>query len=58
MENNQKIVRFDQWCPRCKYRKYAEAEPPCHECLNEPVNLNSCKPTNFVPRVGAKVKVR
>ena len=28
-----KIVRFDIYCPECKYEKQDEYTPPCDECL-------------------------
>lgn len=63
MENEQKIVDFDLWCNRCKHRKLDGGQDPCNECLNNPVNINSHKPINFVPRfayelVGGKMRPR
>lgn len=63
MENNEKIVYYRVWCPRCKHRTLSEAQEPCHECMNNPVNINSHKPVNFVPRFyterpGGKMKER
>lgn len=49
MENQYKIVEFDLYCNRCKYKdiKDEEGEEPCNTCLAEPVNLNSSKPIKF-----------
>lgn len=30
-----------------KYEKLEENEPPCDECLEHPMNLNSHKPVNY-----------
>lgn len=45
----EKIVRFDKWCDSCQYYK---ADPdkddnPCNECLTDPVNEDSQKPTRW-----------
>lgn len=47
MENKTKEVRFDIWCNKCKYSDLKEDEDPCNECLSEPYNINSHKPTCF-----------
>ena len=49
MIGDDKIVDFEQWCPECLYFGYDEADEPCHECLGEPVNADSHKPTKFRP---------
>lgn len=41
-----KIVNFE-YCNTCEYKDTPEDENPCHECLNEPVNLYSEKPVNY-----------
>ena len=41
------FVEFDQFCKDCKYYNKAETEEPCYECLTNPVNINSRKPTMF-----------
>ncbi len=45
--NGEKIVRFDKYCKTCKYRELDEAEDPCHECLQTPVNTFSMKPIHY-----------
>lgn len=35
------------YCKSCKHEKLEENEPPCDECLEHPVNLNSHKPINY-----------
>jgi len=44
MNNKEKLVAFDIWCPKCKYKNKREEEEPCDECLAYPVNENSTKP--------------
>lgn len=61
MENAEKIVDYGRWCRYCRHWKLPEDKDPCHECLNEPVNIDSHKPVNFVPRfiserAGGKMK--
>lgn len=34
MENNMKLVFFDEYCEKCKYRELEEEEYPCFECLS------------------------
>lgn len=45
-ENDMKEVDFT-YCLKCKHWTKQEAEEPCHECLNNPVNANSHKPVRF-----------
>lgn len=45
--NEQKIVIFDKYCPKCKYYNKSESEDPCWECLDDPVNAWSHKPVRF-----------
>ncbi|MBP5598426.1 MAG: hypothetical protein J6Y02_23870 [Pseudobutyrivibrio sp.] len=42
-----KIVKFDEWCHKCKHWKEYEGDDPCNECLNDSVNVDSHKPTKF-----------
>ena len=42
-----RIVDFEQYCPKCKYRDTDEVMDPCNECLADPVNDDSRKPTRF-----------
>ncbi len=44
MEDRELFVEFDKYCKTCRYKKLDENEPPCDECLEHPVNLNSHKP--------------
>ena len=48
MDNQEyKEVHFHEYCKKCKYEKKSEAEDPCFECLDEPINLHSHKPVNY-----------
>lgn len=46
-EQQYKLVKFEKYCKKCKHFKKKEVEEPCNECLEEPVNLFSHKPTKF-----------
>lgn len=50
MEYKSKEVRYDLYCPKCKYKNVAENQEPCWECLTEFVNENSQKPLMFEER--------
>lgn len=51
MENNEELfVEFDRYCKTCQYEKLEEAEAPCSECLEYPVNANSHKPVCYKER--------
>lgn len=54
--NNLKEVYFDQYCKTCVHKDCAEAEDPCHECLNNCVNTNSHKPVRYVKKGDIYVK--
>lgn len=45
--DNDLLVYFGRYCKSCKHEKLEENEPPCDECLEHPVNLNSHKPINY-----------
>lgn len=42
-----KIVDYDIWCEKCKHKDLKETEDPCDRCLQEPVNDDSRKPTEW-----------
>lgn len=46
MEFVDKEVYFDKYCKTCIHRDLPESENPCHECLQNPSNVNSHKPVN------------
>lgn len=41
------IVKFDQYCPTCKFEKKDGCEEPCNTCLENFVNEDSRKPTEW-----------
>lgn len=47
MEETYKEVYYSQYCKNCKHEKLKEYDDPCHDCLNEPVNVYSHKPVYF-----------
>ena len=47
MEPQYKEVYFNQYCKICTHKDTPESEDPCHECLNNPVNLYSHRPTEW-----------
>ena len=50
MDLTDKEVRFDIYCPKCKYWEVDEIEDPCDICLEYPSNQNSRKPVYFEDR--------
>ena len=44
MEQIDKIVHFDEYCPTCKYETTPEKDNPCNECLDNPTNTNTRQP--------------
>ena len=47
MIDQTKIVNYGSYCNRCKHNALPGTEEPCTDCLSEPVNVNSHKPTKF-----------
>lgn len=47
MDDIYKEVYFGEYCKKCKHFDKMEEEEPCHQCLEEPVNLDSHKPVRF-----------
>ena len=45
--NTERIVEFGDWCNKCVYTNYDEMMNPCFECLDDPVNMYTRKPTHF-----------
>lgn len=45
--NDQKIVYFGEYCPKCEHYSKGENEDPCWECLDTPTNTWSHKPIKF-----------
>lgn len=49
-----KEVYFDFYCPKCEYDKLSESEDPCWNCLENPYNDSSHKPTYFKEKENRK----
>lgn len=47
MELQEKEVRFDIWCHKCKHYDLNATDDPCNHCLANPSNSNSTKPVDF-----------
>lgn len=47
MEIIDKIVDFT-YCKTCEFRDNENYLDPCHDCLNEPTNVNSVRPINYM----------
>ena len=47
MEETYKEVYFGEYCKTCTHKELPEDQEPCHDCLNEPVNVYSHKPVNY-----------
>lgn len=53
--NEEKEVYFDQYCKSCKYHGLEESKDPCNDCLAEPSNTNSHKPSPHMPGLEEQV---
>ena len=47
MDEDYKEVRFDLYCKSCKHKDLKDHDDPCEECLDNPLNLHSRKPTKY-----------
>lgn len=47
MFQRAKLVRFDEWCKKCKHAEKKESEDPCWDCLCNTVNYATRKPTKW-----------
>ena len=49
MAGDYREVRFDKFCPTCKFKDVPENDPEgeCWDCLEEPVNTDSEKPVKY-----------
>ena len=52
MEEGYLEVYFDQYCKTCVHKDKSGVEEPCNECLENPTNLYSHKPVNWVKKEG------
>lgn len=62
MNNVEKEVRFDMYCPSCKHADTDGNEEPCFECLGNTVNIESHKPVLYdgpdIPEAGVPLDFR
>lgn len=56
MNEGYKEVRFDLYCESCKYKELKDTEDPCHDCLDEPINLHSHKPVKYEEKLNKNSK--
>jgi hypothetical protein len=47
MDESYKEVHFHEYCKTCKHKDLSEAEDPCFDCLDNPVNVHSHKPVHY-----------
>ena len=45
--SDEKEVRYDIYCKKCKHKDNPENTDPCWDCLTNPVNWHSKKPVYF-----------
>jgi len=50
MEKNEREVRFDIYCPLCKYAENAENYEPCCNCLEVFWRDGTAKPEQYVAK--------
>lgn len=48
--DDQKLVNFEVFCPKCKHYAKSGSEEPCNQCLTKPTNTWSHKPINFIKK--------
>lgn len=46
-DNEFKEVYFHEYCKQCVHKDVKEEDDPCRECLDNPINSYSHKPTEF-----------
>ena len=50
MNEAYKEVYFDMYCHTCIHFDKSGCEEPCDDCLGEPVNVYSHKPTKYLEK--------
>lgn len=58
MEDTYKEVYFGEYCKTCEHETLAEDIDPCHDCLNNPVNVYSHKPVNWKEKTNVRQSTR
>lgn len=46
----EKIVKFDEWCPNCKYEETNENDDPCEACLTNSVRDAYQEPSGYLKK--------
>lgn len=54
MEMRLKEVWYFKYCKSCEHFDKKESEDPCWDCLNEPFNDGSHKPTRYKEKIVAE----
>lgn len=44
---NNKLVRFDLYCPSCQNKDTTETDEPCNECLGIPARKGTAEPEKY-----------
>lgn len=47
MDNDYRLVDFETYCKRCKYKDVKENKDPCCECLDYGANEHTDTPVYF-----------
>ena len=47
MDNEMRIIDYDQYCNTCKYKDKKGYEYPCNDCLYEPARCESSIPSKY-----------
>lgn len=50
MDVEYKEVNFEKYCKTCKYKDLDAAKDPCNECLENGMNVQTEKPTEWVEK--------
>lgn len=50
IQNDEKEVRFELYCYKCRHSDEPEDCEACDECLQHPTNLYSQKPVRYWPK--------
>lgn len=50
MDVEYKEVDFEKYCKTCKYEKLEGFQSPCNECLENGMNIQTSKPSEWVEK--------
>lgn len=48
VETRTHEVDYEKWCATCKHQNEKESCDACNDCLNQPWNIDSRKPINWM----------